>query len=111
VRLAPVWLLKSLLAIPVQFHEQASIMHVVTYSHARNALRSMLDKVIQDADVTIISRRDVEGDVVVMSLDIYNSFMETLLLTSRPANVGTLARAAAQDKAGQAKALPLIESD
>ncbi|MHB1232223.1 MAG: hypothetical protein ACYCZQ_06555 [Burkholderiales bacterium] len=32
-------------------------MEVVTYSHARNALKSILDDVVQDADVTIISRR------------------------------------------------------
>ena len=44
-------------------------MKVVTYSHARNALKSILDGVVQDADVTIISRRDAEGDAVVMALD------------------------------------------
>jgi antitoxin YefM len=86
-------------------------MHVVTYSHARNALKSVLDQVVQDADVTIISRRDAEGDAVVMSLDTYNSIMETLHLTSNPANASALARAIAQDKAGQARAHPLIESD
>ena len=53
-------------------------MKVVSYSHARNALKSVLDGVVQDADVTIISRRDAEGDAVVMSLDSYNSIMETL---------------------------------
>lgn len=86
-------------------------MHVVTYSHARNALKSVLDQVVQDADVTIISRRDAEGDAVVMSLDTYNSIMETLHLTSNPANASALARAIAQDRAGQAKARALIESD
>ncbi|MDT8377169.1 MAG: type II toxin-antitoxin system prevent-host-death family antitoxin [Mariprofundaceae bacterium] len=77
-------------------------MKVVTYSHARNALKSILDGVVQDADVTIISRRDAEGDAVVMSLGSYNSIMETLHLTSNPANAAALSRAIAQDKAGQA---------
>jgi antitoxin YefM len=96
----------------VQFHEQVSIVHVVAYSHARNALKSVLDKVVQDADVTIISRRDAEGDAVVMSLDAYyNSIMETLHLTSHPANASALARAIAQDEAGQAKVHPLIDPD
>ena len=36
-------------------------MKVVTYSHARNALKSILDEVVQDADVTTISRRDAGG--------------------------------------------------
>ena len=66
-------------------------------------LKSILDEVVQDADVTIISRRDAEGDAVVMSLDNYNSIMETLYLTSNPANATALAKAIAQDKAGQAQ--------
>lgn len=86
-------------------------MKVVTYSHARNALKSILDDVVQDADVTIISRRDAEGDAVVMSLDSYNSIMETLHLTSNPANAAALARAIAQDKAGQAQEHPLHPTD
>lgn len=86
-------------------------MKVVTYSHARNALKSILDGVVQDADVTIISRRDAEGDAVVMSLASYNSIMETLHLTSNPANAAALARAIAQDKAGQAQDRQLLPAD
>jgi len=86
-------------------------MKVVTYSHARNALKSILDEVVQDADVTIISRRDAEGDAVVMSLDNYNSIMETLHLTSNPANAAALAKAIEQDKAGQAQDQKLLTVD
>jgi antitoxin YefM len=86
-------------------------MKVVTYSHARNALKSVLDGVVNDADVTIISRRDAEGDAVVMSLDNYNSIMETLHLTSNPANAAALARAIAQDRAGQAQRHELIAAE
>lgn len=86
-------------------------MKVVTYSHARNALKSILDGVVQDADVTIISRRDAEGDAVVMSLDSYNSMMEMLHLTSNPANAAALAQAIAQDKAGQAQDRQLLPAD
>ncbi len=86
-------------------------MKVVTYSHARNALKSVLDGVVHDADVTIISRRDAEGDAVVMSLDSYNSIMETLHLTSNPSNAAALARAISQDKAGQAEDRQLLAAD
>ena len=86
-------------------------MKVVTYSHARNALKSVLDGVVQDADVTIISRRDAEGDAVVMSLDSYNSIMETLHLTSNPANAAHLAKSIAQDRAGQRKVRKLIAAE
>jgi antitoxin YefM len=85
-------------------------MKVVTYSRARNALKSVLDDVVRDADVTVISRRDAEGDAVVMSLDSYNSIMETLHLTSNPANASYLARAIAQDRAGQAQERQLLPS-
>ena len=81
-------------------------MKVVSYSHARNTLKSILDDVVENADVTIISRHDAEGDAVVMSLDSYNGIMETLHLTSNPHNAAALARAIAQDKAGQAKQKP-----
>ena len=40
-------------------------MKVVTYSHARNTLKSLLDAVVQDIDVTVISRRDAEDDAVI----------------------------------------------
>jgi antitoxin YefM len=72
-------------------------MKVVTYSPARNSLKTILDEVEQDADVTFISRRDAESDAVVMSLDSYDSIMETLHLTSNPANAAALAKAIAQD--------------
>lgn len=83
----------------------------MTYSYARNALKSVLDEVLHDADVTIISRRDAEGDAVVMSLDYYNSLMETLHLLSTPANAAALARAIQQDRAGQSQARELIAGD
>ena len=52
-----------------------------------------------------------EGDAVVMSLDHYSSSMETLHLTSHPANAAALARAIAQDQAGQAQEQPLLPAD
>lgn len=91
--------------------EEVDKMKVVTYSHARNALKSVLDGVVQDADVTIVSRRDAEGDAVVMSLDSYNSIMETLHLTSNPANAAHLAKSIAQDRAGQRKVRKLIAAE
>ena len=43
-------------------------MKVVNFSEARNQLKSVLDQVIDDADYTVIKRRDAE-DAVVISLD------------------------------------------
>lgn len=76
-------------------------MRIITYSEARGALKSLLDTVSEDADVAIISRRD-GADAVVMSLDHYQSMMETLHLLSTPANAAHLAKSIAQHKAGKA---------
>ena len=76
-------------------------MRIVTYSEARSSLKSILDAVHDDADVTIISRRD-GADAVVMSLDHYQSMMETIHLLSTPANAAHLAQSIAQHKAGKA---------
>ncbi len=86
-------------------------MKVVTYSHARNALKSLLDAVVQDVDVTVISRRDAEDDAVIMSLAHYNSLMETLHLLSTPANARALVRAIEQDRAGQAQPRGLLDGN
>ena len=76
-------------------------MRIITYSEARGALKSVLDTVSEDADVTVISRRD-GADAVVMSLDHYQSMMETLHLLSTPANAAHFAKSIAQHKAGKA---------
>ena len=85
-------------------------MRIVTYSHARNALKDVLDTVAQDADVTVISRRDSEDNAVVMSLAHYNSIMETLHLTGNPANAAHLAKSIEQLRTGKAKPRKLIEA-
>lgn len=73
-------------------------MNVTTFSEARNNLKSVLDKVANDADCTIITRRDA-GDAVVMSLDYYNSLMETVYLLRSPENAAHLARSIEQYRA------------
>ena len=83
-------------------------MQVVSYSEARNNLKSVLDAVNDNVDVTIISRRDA-GNAVVMSLDHYNSVMETLYLLQNPANAAHLMESIAQFKVGKATVKQLIK--
>ncbi len=64
-------------------------MRIVTFSEARNNLKSVLDQVVSDADHTIISRRDAD-DAVVMSLEYFTSLMETASLLKVPANASHL---------------------
>jgi antitoxin YefM len=72
-------------------------MRVVNYTEARNNLKSILDQVSEDADYTIINRRDAE-DAVVMSLDYFNAIQETLHLLKSPANVKHLQKSMQQYK-------------
>ena len=61
-------------------------MRVMKFSDARKQFKQVIDQVVADCDVTIISRRDAD-DAVVMSLDTYKSMMETFHLLKSPANL------------------------
>jgi len=74
-------------------------MRILSFTQARNNLKAVLDDVINDADCTIITRRDAEN-AVVMSMDYYNSLMETVHLLKSPANAAHLAKSIEQYKAG-----------
>ena len=75
-------------------------MRTVTFTEARNRLKSVLDKVTNDADIAVITRRNA-GDAVVMSLDYYNSLVETVHLLNSPANAAHLAESIRQFRAGE----------
>ena len=83
-------------------------MRIINFSDARNSLRTVIDQVVKDADVTVISRRDAP-DAVVMSFDYYSSLMETVHLLSSPANAAHLAKSIAQARSGQAQQRELID--
>lgn len=83
-------------------------MQTISFSDARKHLKSVLDQVTEDADYTVIHRRDA-GDAVVMSLDSFNSLMETVHLLKSPANAAHLARSLAEYRAGQLTEHPLAD--
>jgi len=83
-------------------------MKVVNFSEARNQLKRVLDQVVNDADYTIISRRDAD-DAVVMSLDHFNRLMETVHLLKSPANVAHLSKSIKQYREGKTKQYDLTD--
>ena len=85
-------------------------MRVINFSDARNQFKQVIDQVVIDCDVTIISRRDAD-DAVVMSLNTYNSMMETLYLLKSPANVKHLEKSLAQYRKGQTKKKALVDAE
>ena len=83
-------------------------MRIVNFSEARNNLKTVLNQVVDDADYTIITRRDSE-DAVVMSLETFNSFMETFYLLRLPANAAHLTKSIQQFKNGKVQQRDLID--
>ena len=84
-------------------------MRVVNFSEARSSLKGVIDQVIADADYTVITRRDAP-DAVLMSLDTFNSLLETVHLLKSPANAAHLARSLEQLRKGQVRQRDLVDA-
>jgi len=85
-------------------------MRVVNFSDARNQLKSVIDQVIDDADYTVIARRNA-ADAVVMSMDTFNSLMETVHLLRSPANAAHLAKSIGQYRQGKTVQKGLVDDE
>jgi len=85
-------------------------MRVINFSEARSGLKSVIDQVTADADYTIISRRDAP-DAVLMSLDTFNSLLETVHLLKSPANAAHLVRSIEQYRRGEVRQQNLVDVD
>ncbi len=83
-------------------------MRVVQFDNAKENLKHILDRVVEDLDYTVITRKDGD-DAVVMSLDTFNSYMETFHLLSTPANAAHLSKSIGQYKKGQIQEKELID--
>ncbi len=82
-------------------------MRIISFTEARNGLKAVLDRVVNDADCTVITRRDSE-DAVVMSLDYYDSLMETVYLLKSPANAEHLQKSIEQFSQGKVQERELM---
>jgi antitoxin YefM len=60
-------------------------MQVVNFTEARNNLKSIFDDVYHNCEDVIVNRKNGEN-VVIISLDKYNSLNETEYLMRSPAN-------------------------
>ncbi|MGM0542230.1 MAG: type II toxin-antitoxin system Phd/YefM family antitoxin [Pseudomonadota bacterium] len=85
-------------------------MQIVSYTDARNSLKSVLDSVIENADFTIITRRDSEN-AVVMSQEYFDSLMETVHLLKSPANAVHLRESIQQYRSGKSIQKGLVDDD
>jgi len=73
------------------------MMEAVTYTHALNNLATMIDKVGND-HVPIIITKENQPPVIMVSLEDFNVWQETLYLTRSPANAKDLLEAVEEIK-------------
>jgi antitoxin YefM len=85
-------------------------MDAVSYSDLRQNLKSYMDKVFSDHDPLIITRKNNEN-LVLISIDEYNSLMETSYLLSNEANSEHLKTSIAQYTDGKAKKRELLKDE
>lgn len=83
-------------------------MNIISFSEARSKLKAVFDRVADDADYTIITRRDAD-DAVLMSLESFNSLLETVHLLKSPANAAHLEQSVAQYRQGQVTEQNLLD--
>lgn len=75
-------------------------MDAITLKQASQDLQALVEKVNSDAEPTIICGEGGE-QAVLMSLDEFNAWQETLYLLSNPANAECLRQSVAEARAGQ----------
>lgn len=82
-------------------------MQAVTLKDAKKNLPRLVEQVLADAEPRIVVT-DEGGQVVVMPLDEFNSWKETLYLLANPANAAHLRRSIAEAEAGENQKRALI---
>ena len=85
-------------------------MDAVSYSDLRQNLKSFMDKVYNDHDPLIITRKNNEN-LVLISIDEYNSLMETNYLLSNEVNAEHLKKSIEQYESGKSKIRDLLENE
>lgn len=82
-------------------------MNAVNYSDLRKNLKTYLDRVYDDHEAIIVARKNNEN-VVMVSIDEYNSLLETSHLLSTEANARHLADSIQQAKNGKTVSHELV---
>lgn len=83
-------------------------MEAITSNQAKQQLDALIDRVILDAEPTILCN-DQGKQAVLMSLAEFNSWQETLYLLSNPANAEHLLESIRQAKLGNKLMRELID--
>jgi antitoxin YefM len=84
-------------------------MEAMTSNQAKQQLDELIDRVILNSEPTILCNEQGK-QAVLMSLDEFNSWQETLYLLSNPANAEHLRKSIEQANSGKKSVRELIES-
>ncbi|WP_374330787.1 type II toxin-antitoxin system Phd/YefM family antitoxin [Aestuariivirga sp.] len=84
-------------------------MRTTSYSELRKNLASALDKVVEDREPVIITRDRGKPAAVLMSLEEFTSWEETLHLLRSPANAARLKQSVDAFDKGGGKERKLVE--
>ena len=84
-------------------------MEAVAYSNFRKNLRSYMKQVNEDADTLIVTTKDIEDTVVVLSKRDYDSMQETLRILSNNYVMDKIRRSDKQFEEGNFNTHELLE--
>jgi antitoxin YefM len=84
-------------------------MTTVTLTEAKQNLEKLIEQVIADAEPIILST-EAGQEVVLLSLDEFNSWQETLYLLSNPGNAAHLRKSIAEARAGKLEDKTLVDA-
>ena len=84
-------------------------MQAITLKSAKRNLPKLVEQVLADAEARIVVT-DEGQQVVVMPLDEFNSWKETIYLLSNPANAAHLRKSLAEASAGQIQEKELVDA-
>jgi antitoxin YefM len=83
-------------------------MQVVSFTELRKNMKNIMDQCCQDHDLMIVTRQQ-EPALVMMSLEEYNSWQETLYLMKNPNNHLQIMKSIENIRKGKVRAKDLIE--
>jgi antitoxin YefM len=83
-------------------------MQAVTLKDAKRNLPRLVEQVLEDAEPRIVVT-DAGGQVVMMPLDEFNSWKETLYLLASPANAAHLRKSIQEAQSGQTRERELVD--
>ena len=84
-------------------------MTTVPLTEAKQNLEKLIEQVIADADPIMLST-EAGQEVVLLSLDEFNSWRETIYLLSNPANAAHVRKSIAEARAGNLEDKALVDA-